>query len=188
MLINRLFSRMRDRAIIALSEQNIRDMSHLNETQSMLQDFLISDMVSAKGAQTSGENILRSINKLGLSNAAIYVFDESFRYSREAHTEFPKRIRLYCVIKSGDLYFLAKERQQCLLADVFTRNELPVRCRGFAAFPIFYSDRIYGIMLCELTDDIFTRGEFLSLQIGRSFYINDLKRGNGDGDVESSKE
>ena len=79
------------------------------------------------------------------------------------------------------MYILAKERQDCLLSDIFTRNELSSKCKGFAAFPIFYSDRIYGILLSELTEDIFSRGEFLALQIGRSFYINDLRISEKEG-------
>ena len=174
-MINKLFLRMKDKAIFTLSERDIREVSELIGTRSKLQDFLISGMVNSRCGDNSNEGILRSINKIGLRNSALYLFDETFEYTPDGPAPFPEHLRLYCVIRSGDMYVLAKERQGCMISDIFSRNELSIKCRGFAAFPIFYSNRIYGIMLCELTDDIFKRGEFIALQIGRDFYINELQ-------------
>ena len=180
-MVNRLFSRMKDKAIISISERSIKQISYLNDMREKFHDFLIADMVDGGTINLKNDSIAHSISKLGLKNSVIYAFDEAVEYTRSGEVVFPKHIRLYCVIKSGDMYILAKERQDCLLSDIFTRNELSSKCKGFAAFPIFYSDRIYGILLSELTEDIFSRGEFLALQIGRSFYINDLRISEKEG-------
>lgn len=173
-MLNRLFIRMKNRAILALSERNINQSSQIMIRRKSLHDFLITDMAGAGSDEDSTEKMLRSVSRLGLNNSAIYVFEEPVVYTGN-DTVFPEHIKLYCVIKSGDMYVLAKERQSCLMSDVFTRNELSIRCKGFAAFPVFYSNRIYGILLSELKKDTFDGGEYIALQIGRSFYINDLQ-------------
>ena len=176
LMINKLFMRMKDKAIFALSDREIKEVSELMNTRSKLQDFLISDMVNNCFSDTSAEGILRSISRIGLNNSAVYLFDEPYEYNAVSNMPFPEHIKLCCVIRSGDMYIPAKERQQCHLADIFTRNELSIKCKGFVAYPVLYSNRIYGIMLCELTDDIFQRGEFIALQIGRGFYIRELQQ------------
>ena len=180
-MVNRLFSRMKDKAITSISERSVKQINDLNDMRTKFHDFLIADMVDHGQGDTKVESISYSIGKLGLKNSLIYLFDEPVEYSRTKETVFPSHLRLYCVIKSGDMYILAKERQNCMFSDMFTRNELSVKCNGFAAFPIFYSNRIYGILLSELTDDIFSRGEFLALQIGRSCYISDLRVNEKNG-------
>ena len=50
---------------------------------------------------------------------------------------------------------------------------MPVKCKGFVAFSVFYGTLVYGILLCELTPDIYDRGSFIADQLGRMIYLND---------------
>ena len=81
---------------------------------------------------------------------------------------------MICVIKSRELYMISKERQQCLLREIFRRPELNKKCKGFAAFPVSYGEYIYGLFLIQMTPSVYGRGEYISLQLGRSFYLNSL--------------
>ena len=46
-----------------------------------------------------------------------------------------------------------------------------MKCQGFVALPVFFRDRLYGFMLCELSGDIYERGEYIALQLGRAIHI-----------------
>jgi hypothetical protein len=175
-MLNRLFSHMRDRAICAISEQKIHEMTAISKNRQMMQDFIIGGMAYTANAQQDPEQIYRSIEMLRLENAALYLYESPVHYRFDAQTEFPEQLSLKCVIKSGELYMLPKERQRCKMEDIFRRDELSLKCKGFAAFTIFYGGLIYGFLLCEITDDIYELGEMIAVQLGKSVYLSDLQR------------
>ncbi|MCR5718123.1 MAG: substrate-binding domain-containing protein, partial [Oscillospiraceae bacterium] len=175
-MLNRLFSHMRDRAICAISEQKIHEMTAISKNRQMMQDFIIGGMAYTANAQQDPEQIYRSTEMLRLKNAALYLYESPVHYRFDAQTEFPEQLSLKCVIKSGELYMLPKERQRCKMEDIFRRDELSLKCKGFAAFTIFYGGLIYGFLLCEITDDIYGLGEMIAVQLGKSVYLSDLQR------------
>lgn len=172
--VNRLFMRIKDCSVLALSEQNIQDNENFISSREKIQQFLIEGTVYAGRPQDDLNNIVRNIDKLGIRNAAFYMYDEPVAYNSAAPM-FPETVRLRCVIKSGELYTLPKERQRSSTNQMFKRAELPGKCKGFVALPVFYRDLIYGVFLCELTKDIYNRGEYLAVQLGRTVYLNDEK-------------
>ncbi len=172
-LVNRLFVHIKDKAIVSLSEQNIHDNERFIETQENLQQFLIEGTVYAGTQQKDLENIIRNIDKLGIKNAAFYMYEEPVAYNGSSKSMFPDTVRLRCVIKSGELFVLPKDRQKCHISQMFSRIEIPSKCKGFVALPVFYRDLIYGLFLCELTKEIYNSGEYLAVQLGRTIYLND---------------
>ena len=116
------------------------------------------------------------ISKLGLNNSAVYLFEQPVEITGENTDIFPETILLRCVLKSGEIYLLPKERQKCAVSEIFSRNELSLKCSGYVAFTLFYSRFVYGILICELTSDIYYRGDYISLQLGKTFYLNELRK------------
>ena len=173
MFVNRLFVRVKDRAILALSEQNIQDSRNYLVGRQNLQQFLIDGIVYANTDQKNNDNVVRNLYKLGFKNAALYMYDEPVVFNGSNPAMFPGYVRLRCVIRSGEVYILPADRQKCDVRKMFTRLELPSKCKSFVALPVFYRDLIYGIFLCELTPDIYDRGEYIAVQLGRTVYLND---------------
>lgn len=174
-MINRLLSGMRDRAICAIADQKVREGSSYMDSRRRMQEFVISDMNYAGSGRARIDLILRNMEVLGLGNAAVYTYDSPVRYEGAEATLFPDVLSLKCVIKSGELYLLPPERQQCQMAHIFTRAELSLKCKGFASFTIFYGQLIYGFLLCEITPDIYDRGENIAVQLGKSMYLCDMQ-------------
>lgn len=183
-MIDRILMRVKDRAIIALSEQNVQDNASFIAGREKIQQFIIDGTAYAGTKQDTIENIIRNIDKLGIKNAAFYMFDEAVVFNSANPYMFPDKINLRCVIKAGELYIVPRERQTSYISDIFVRSELPVKCSGFVVLPVFYRDLIYGVFLCELTSDIYYGGEYLAVQLGRTVYLNDeeavIKLANSD--------
>ena len=182
-IINRLFSVMRDNAICSIAEQKNYLRSTYAENRSNLQEFLICGMQSGNTPEQNSEKLLRMLELLGLQNAVLYMYDEPAKFDHTKKMVFPETLRMRCVIKAGKLYLLPKERQSCQLSDLFIRDELPLKCKGYATFIIFYGDNIYGFLLCELAGDIYDRGEHIAIQLGKSFYINEMQKKIKDKDI-----
>ena len=172
--INHLFSVMRDNAICSIAEQKNIEKSAFTDSSRRLQDFLICGMQSAGSQEENSEKLMRMMAMLGLENAVLYLYDKPAKFDHTPTMMFPEELKMRCIIKAGKLYLLPKERQSCSISDLFIRDEIPLKCKGFVTFCVFYGDYIYGFLLCELTGNIYDRGEHIAIQLGKSFYINDL--------------
>ena len=170
--INRLFLRMKDRAIYTLSEMNITDRNRAEDNRERLRQFIVKATDPVGGSEDAVKYVFENFDLLGMRNAALFMYDEPVVFENQSTVEFPDRIKLCCAVKDGVLYRLPKERRNCTVGRMLRREELSSRCRGFVTFPVFFRKYIYGILVCELTDDIYDRGEFLSVALGRTLYLD----------------
>ena len=171
--INRLFARMKEDAIVELAENKIIANDQLIFGRQRLQNMLIESIAYDEDTGDKIENLVRNFDKLGLENAAFFLFESSISYDEDREDVFPQYINLKCLTKNGELFILPEERQRGYTKDMFRRMELPSNCREFVAFPIFYKNDIYGFLLCEYNSDIANCGEYYADQLARTLYMND---------------
>ncbi|MBR0483736.1 MAG: LacI family DNA-binding transcriptional regulator [Oscillospiraceae bacterium] len=174
-LINRLFLRIKDRAICALAEQRALEKSLHQKSIRNVQEFMLELMPNAGTEEENLEHLLRNIDKLGLQNSAVYLFEKPVRFRPDNTEIFPETIRLHCVMKAGEIYVMPKERRTCSISEIFSRNELSLKCKGYVAFTLFYGYSIYGILLCELADTVYRSGDYIALQLSKAIYLNRLQ-------------
>ena len=184
---NRLFVRMKDRAIEAQAGQRSRRNNMINYGRFVMQDFLIETTDFDRSGSSSVENIIRHFNMLGLKNAALFLYEDPVDYHFVGMTDFPTHINLRCVMKEGALYILPKDRQDCALENIFQKKELPARGLGYVPFPVFFGTRLYGILLCELVSEIPERGEYIMNTLSRILYLNDMEVINSPKITEEMK-
>ncbi|MCR5459972.1 MAG: diguanylate cyclase [Acetatifactor sp.] len=184
---NRLFTRMKDRAILSLSSQWNKNASHVNAGRGVMQDFQIETTDFDRSGSNSVENIIRHFDKLGPKNAALYLYDEPVDFNPKGVTVFPDHLNLRCVTKAGTLYVIPPERQYCTIENIFQKKEIPTKCLGYVPFPVFFGSRIYGLMVCELTQDIPERGEYIVSMLSRVLYLNDMEVINSPAETEQMK-
>ncbi|MBO4688070.1 MAG: substrate-binding domain-containing protein [Clostridiales bacterium] len=180
MFINRLFTLMRDKAITAQAETLIDSNDSLINFRMNFHDFLVDvtefdseELGDTKESRKiAKENqIIGSFHKLGLKNAALFLFDEKVVFEEGNDDLFPERIRLRCMVRDGELYLIPKERQEGKIDGMFQRIDLPPKCRESVVIPVFFKTRFYGFILTELTHDITTSGDFICDQVGRLLYV-----------------
>jgi len=170
-MLNRLFLKMKDCAIMSFASDRTKERRTFSRGRDMIKDFLIECSIYENKSENYIDNVVRSLSNLALRNAALYMFDEPVIYhSRE--DKIPEHINMLCVIKARELYRISAERQQCHVSDIFRRPELEKKCKGFLAFPVIFGEYVYGLLLLEITPSAFGRGEYISLQLGRSFYLD----------------
>ncbi|MBR4819835.1 MAG: substrate-binding domain-containing protein [Clostridiales bacterium] len=176
--INRLFTLMRDKAITAQAERIIEGNEQRSAFQQNFTDFAIAvtDFNNERSPLEDMRNrIVSNFDKLGLMNSALFFFDKRVDYEEGSDELFPEKIRLYCVLKEGELFVIPKERQVVSTEDMFQRVDLPPKCRECVPIPIFYKRSVYGFVVTELTHDIMNGGNFLADQIGRFLYTAELQ-------------
>ncbi|MBQ2032046.1 MAG: substrate-binding domain-containing protein, partial [Lachnospiraceae bacterium] len=169
---NRCFSYMKDRAIMALSGEINQSNEVLKKGRERLQDFFIHCMEFDELEEVNEETIARRCDRLGLPNIAVLLFEKPIDYKENEKTELPTSIRLMCSVRDGELRVISPERRLCPLSGILERTELP-KSNGFAAIPVFYGSRIYGMLLASLNDESANRGELVADQLGRTLRLND---------------
>ena len=169
MQINKLFQRMKDRAIVALAEEKtVKRNLHYNNLLN-LQELTI-DITDKKGV-ISFDAVIRNINRFNISKSALFMFESPLKYDLNDGTDYPENINLKCIQRKEGVYALPKERQNGPLVNIFTRKEISEKCKGYSVFSVFYGEYLYGFLMCELTDDIYDRGEFVAQQLARTIFI-----------------
>lgn len=181
--INRLFQRMKDRAIYSLAGQKTIEHDLHYDNVKMMHDFMVMSSTYGVNGDQRPDIVCRNIDKLGLTYAVLYLFDKPLKYDLTSRLIFPERIRLRCILRDNELYLLPKERQECFVSGMLTRNEFSLKCKGYAAFPVFYEDVLYGVVMCGLINNICDRGEYIALQLGRAIYLEKLREQSDNNEI-----
>ncbi len=182
--INRLFLRMKDKALSVIAEKCEEERRHNVRVHERMHDFLIRTTSYDGGCGIRG--LFSAFGSLGIRNAAVYMFDEKIKFVPGEATKFPDHIHLVCVMKNGELYMMPDERRNCPLNEMLRRRDLSSDCRGYAVFPVFFRDRIYGLFMEELGEDVCTNGELIAMQLGRMIYLDGIPRYAGAEQAASS--
>ena len=185
---NRLFVRMKECAIQSLAGQKNSRNNTINTSRGVMQEFHIATIDFDRSGSSSIENISSLFDKLGLQNAALYLFDEPVDYKFNQVMSYPDHVNLHCVMKAGVLYVIPKERRYCLTENIFRKKEIPTKCLELVLLPVFYGFRIYGLLICELTQEIPDRGEYIVGLLSRVLYVNDMEVINSPTETEKMRE
>ena len=174
MMANRLFVRMRNKMIYVLSSEKEKNIRKVTSDREHLQFFLTESTDYTGERMGTFEEIIEGFEKLELTNAALYLFDEPVEFNAKGDTVFPESIRLKCVLKEGEMHMISEERQKGPVREMFIREDLPSKSRAYVMHPVFYGTVIYGTLALALSEDTFDRGEFIADQIGRAIHIQQV--------------
>ena len=166
-MINRLFLRMKDMAIRSISERRNFDNQMNFRGRSGVQEFLIEVGDDRLDKNEVREKLIHSFDKLGFTEASLLLFDQPVITERWQDSDIPDIIRLRCVIRHGELYVIPEGRQECLVSNIFMRDEVMSSVRGHIALPVTFGHALYGYLVCGTDYGDLQRAEYIVIQIGR---------------------
>ncbi len=172
--INRLFLRMKDDALLALSETRVKENIEYNKSSGSLRRFMIKGMNYDGDKASTRNDLINSLDMLGMDNAALYMFEKPMTMQDIQRQDYPETIQFISVIKSGDIYVIPDSKKERYLSDIFIQREIKVYNRKFIAFPLFYEKLFYGIFMCELNNDVYRRGSVIASQLGMIVHMNKI--------------
>ena len=169
---NRLLSEMRDKAIISqFIERNMERRRYEGGRDGIFQ-FMVESAGFECGNMDDVECVVERLHYYKVRNAALYLFDEPLEYREGEELQFPETIRLRCVVRSGELYVIPKERQECPMSAMFSRQELIREGKGLTAYPLFCGRKVYGYYVCNMNRQLMDTGEYMALQLSRAIFMN----------------
>ncbi len=169
---NRLFSKMKDRAILFHGTQKRAISRNYNIWRNRVFDFMIWTTNYGKPGEDALKNLICRFDRIGLNNAALFLYRQPFCFREEEGDHLPDLMYLRCVIRNGELYEIPEERQECSIEDIYNRNELPSGRTGYISYPLFCGSYVFGMLVSSIDRDIFLIGEFVASQLGRAIFTN----------------
>ncbi len=169
---NRLLSGMRDKALVSQFIERSMERRRYEGGRDGIFQFMVETSGFDCGSGDDVERVIERLNYYKVRNAALYLFEEPLEYHLGEELQFPETIRLRCVVRNGELYVIPKERQECPMTMMFSRQELIREGKGLTAYPLFFGRRIYGYYVCNMNRQLMDTGEYMALQLGRAVFMN----------------
>ncbi len=170
--INRLFSYMKDKAIQDMSYRRSLEKRESMLGRAAILDFVVYMTDYGEPGEENVDFLVEHFDKIGLTDAALYLYENPVEYKEEGADDLPESVMLRCVIRDKVLYVVPKERQRCPMEEIYSRSELPIEDLGYITYPLFYGNTIYGFLLCNVARNVIDIGEYVAMQLGRTLYIN----------------
>ena len=112
-----------------------------------------------------------------MKNAGIYIFESPVTHLTRESFQAPEELYLKAVLKAGEVQVVPAMEQKKKLANLFTDNK-GVQQGCMVLFPLFFNEILEGVILCEMTENIFESGEFLVNHLSSAAKMIELLRSN----------
>lgn len=169
---NRLFTLMKDKAIQFHGIRKRIVSGGYSTGRSRIQDFMTWATNYGKTGDEALEYMIRQMDRIGLSNAAMYLYRRPIAYDEGDAVSLPQTMQLRCVLRNGELFVIPPDRAECPVSELYLRDELPVEKLGYVSYPLFCGRYLFGMLVCGADGRLFEIGEFLTFQLSRAIYMN----------------
>ncbi len=152
------------RAVHAMSVV-VGDMEQEKINESFDMKVFVQDILQfEKGKDQSYGVLLEKLGWLSIRNAELYMLEKPVLHLFKEKFPTPETLWQKAVLKDGVVKTVPVMRQQRKLETVYLRRENePYSCR--IVLPLFSNETVYGMLLCDMTDEIHDNGEFLINQM-----------------------
>lgn len=169
-LIYQRIIRVMDQRLWGMKEQSQRDSFDMKL-------FVQKTLQFEKGTDQSYGTLLENLNWLQVRNAGIYSFEAPITHLVSDPFRAPDELYLKAVLKAGEVHVIPAIEQKRKLSELFVDN-MGIQRDCMVMFPLFFNEILEGVILCEMTENIFESGEFLVNHLSSAAKMIDLLRSN----------
>ena len=169
---NRLFTLMKDKAIQFHGIRKRMVSGGYSTGRNRILEFLTWTTNYGKPGEEALEYMIRQMDRIGLVNAAMYLYREPIVYMDGDPIRLPETMQLRCVLKNGELFTVPADKKECLVSDIYNQSELPFEKMGYVSYPLFCGKYLFGMLICGAEERLFEIGEFLTFQLSRAIHMN----------------
>lgn len=163
--IKELFSLMYRKIIHAMNSLFGTIQAEKEDENYMFKLFVTDLTQFEKGNDQSYANILSGLDFAGIRNAALYLFREPILHLSGEPFFCPEKVYLKTVLVNGSVHSISLPHQKMRVKDIFRYPGIPHDQFSMVLLPLFSNEFLYGLVLCDLTENLFSNGEFLLNQM-----------------------
>ena len=149
------------------------------EEENYMFKLFVNDLTQFdKGSDQSYANLLSGLDFTGIQNAAVYLFNQPILHLNEEPFFPPDIVYLKAVLKDGTVHSVPLPEQKIRIQDIFRYPGIQTDHFSMTLFPLFSNEFLYGLVLCDLTENLFSNAEFLVNQMSSAAKMIHLLRSN----------
>lgn len=160
----------------AMDQQSIQAERRQDKVNFDMKVFVSKTMNFRHGNDQSWQNIIGYLDWLMVKDAHLFAFDNPIVHLDKEPFAPPKDLYLKAVCTDGIVSAVPRTRQRVRLKDLFRVCLRGNDRRDLVMFPLFFEEELYGIFCFDLTESIFSEGDFVVNQLGAAAHmLNILK-------------
>ena len=168
------------RKIIRAMDHQFGAMREAEDRTNYSMKLFIRDMLQfEKGNDQSYASVLSNLEWMGIKNAYIYMLPKPVMHLFKEEFVLPKELYLKVYVRDGRVHTVPALKQKKKVADIFKSSALGLEDPyTMVLLPLFSGEMLYGVILCDLTDQIFANGEFMINQMSSAIKMILLLKAN----------
>lgn len=167
------------RKVIVEIEQHFGKILSYKEDRQFSMKMFVSDIMQfEKGIDQSYAVLLEHLKWLNIKNAYLYVFEKPIVHLEKEEFFVPDEMYLKAVLSDGNVESVLSVHQMVRSSDIFKNHIDEKSGNVMVTLPLFSNEMLYGVLLCDMTEELFENGEFLTNQIGAAIKMLELLKSN----------
>ena len=146
---------MRDKALQFHGVRKRIDSGRYSTGRNRIQEFMTWTTNYGSPGEEALERLIGQMDRIGLVNAAMYLYREPIVCPDEGPVALPDTMQLRCVIRNDELFKIPAERRECPVSDI-----------------LFFFPEIFKMTVVASDLKLFEIGEFLTFQLSRAIFMN----------------
>ena len=177
--LRNLFAYIYSRLFCAM-DYEIGGMRSKEEEMNYSLKLFVRDMLQfEKGNDQSYGMLLENLSWLKIQNASIAIFQQPVMHLYEEEFRAPIRMKRKAILEDERVSLVSAIDQDILIDDLFDYlKEKNTANNAHVLFPLFYNETLYGVLLCDMTEALFTNGEFFVNQVSSAIRMIQLLHSN----------
>ncbi len=166
------------RKIIRAMDGQLGRIDASKEAENYSIKLFVQEMLQfEKGRDQSYGTLLERLDWLNIKNAGIYILQKPIFHLFMEGFDTPKELYMKAALQNNQVETIPVSKQKRTIADIFSDiyKEERFEC---VLLPLFFKESIYGILCCDMTEEIHTNGEFLINQVSSAIKMISLLRAN----------
>ena len=176
--IRQLFEILYRRMVRDMNYQLGKNQDRQERDNYSLKLFVSETMQFERGSDQSYTKLISDIGFLGITEAGVYVFDKPMTYLEKDQFVRPEVLYRKAILKNKEVRAVPAAEQRVKVQELFHLEGLSGERFSVVCLPIFSNELLYGMLICNLSQQLFENGEFLVNQIGSAAKMIDLLRFN----------
>ncbi|MBR1568796.1 MAG: GGDEF domain-containing protein [Lachnospiraceae bacterium] len=140
--------------------------------------FVKESLQFRRGNDAAYASLLGSMKWLSVKNAYLYTFEEPIVHLYQEQFPYPEHVLIKAYIQDGELYTVPANQQRLKTDEIIVNEYIQEKRHKLVLMPLFYNEMQYGLLLCDLSDEMFSSGEFLTNQMGSAVHMIELLKEN----------
>lgn len=167
---------------LILSEEQIQgDMLEQSDKKNYdMKTFVTASMQFESGADQNYAILLQRLSWLGIENADLYIYAQPIMHLDKEEFVAPNHVYLMASLRKGEVKNTRVGRKRRRSSDIFRGSIFEYGGNAKAIFPVFSNENLYGLFLCDMSEQIYNNGEFVVGQLGSAAKMLHMLKVNQD--------